>query len=199
MTDSFSVQSAVQTQTDTLPPKKTGRGRKMEADPFQVGKGKDATWSMRRRVAGQDIFICGFATRAAAMAAMKVAVDEVRKGNRPEGRGAHMTCVAQALQDYALQRLAFLKGAPQDARRINVYLRAAGLELLKVTPLSSGHSLESTPCKTGKKAQFLVELVPHRTATPGECSVSNGLRVSQRLCVTPAHSGPVRHDLPPAD
>lgn len=180
MTDSFSVQSSVQNQAviqaDTLAPKKSGRGRKMESDPFQVGKGRDATWSMRRRVAGKDIFISGLATRAAARAAMKVAVDEVKKGNRPEGRGAHMTCVAQALQDYAMQRLAFLKGAPQDARRINVYLRAAGLELLKVTPLACGHGVEPTPGKTGKNAQFLVELVPHTH----ERRIPNGLHKHRR-------------------
>lgn len=180
MTDSFSAQSTAQTQaatqTDTQAPSQNGRGRKMESEPFQVGKGRNATWSMRRRVAGKDIFLSGFASRAAVKAAMKEAVDSLRNGNLPEGRGAHMTCVAQALQDYALQRLAFLKGAPQEARRINVYLRAAGLELLKVTPVTRTQCAEPTPGKSGKGAQYHVELVPHTR----ERKIPNGLHTHRR-------------------
>lgn len=176
MTDSFSVQATVQQQVGTQASKKAGRGRKMESDPIQVGKGKNATWSMRRRVAGQDIFLSGFTTRVAAKTAMKEAVDEVRKGNLPVGRGAHMTCVAQALQDYALERLPFLKGAAQEARRINVYLRAAGLELLRVTPVARMKDAEPTPGKSGKGTQFLVELEPHTH----ERKIPNGLHTHRR-------------------
>jgi integrase len=176
MTDSFSVQSAVQTQTDTQAPKKNGRGRKMESDPFQVGKGKDASWSMRRRVAGQDFFLSGFSSRSAVKQAMKELVEEARKGNRHVGRGAHMTCVAQALQDYALERLPFLKGAPQEARRVNVYLRAAGLALLKVVPLARSNDFVPTPGKSGKGAYFRIELEPHTH----ERRIPNGLHAYRR-------------------
>lgn len=41
--------------------------------------------------------------------------------------------MARALQLYALERLPFLKGARQEANRINFYLRAAGLEIIMVS------------------------------------------------------------------
>lgn len=170
MTSDFSTQ-----QPTVLTRAVTRVGRKMEADPYQVGKGKNATWSMRRRVAGYEVFLSGFMSKAAIRAAMKLAVDELRNGNVPEGAGAHKTCVAQALQDYGLARLPFLKGAPQEARRMNVYLRAAGLELLKLTP-TGRNAREMVASKKGKGAHFLVEL---EAPTP-ERSIPNGLHHHRR-------------------
>jgi hypothetical protein len=40
---------------------------------------------------------------------------------KASGRGADKTTMAQGLQDYAVRQLPFLKGAVQEARRINHY------------------------------------------------------------------------------
>lgn len=92
------------------------------------------TWSMRRRVLGQDFYVSGHRTKTEAEQAMKDMVDAQAERGKPKGFGPMDTTVAQALQDMALERLKFLKGAVKDADRINRWLRAAGLATLKVTP-----------------------------------------------------------------
>lgn len=160
----------------TTKSKAPASGRKMVASPLKRGKGKNATFSMRRRVRGFDIYLSGYASAGAVKAAMKEAVDHVQAGGSPAGLGAHKTSVAQALQDYAMDRLPFLKGAEQDARRINAYLRAAGLPLLSLTKVESQPA--ERPSKAGKGgarplrgALFQIELVPHTN----ERRVPNGL------------------------
>jgi hypothetical protein len=72
------------------------------------------------------------------------------------------TTVAQALQDYAMERLQFLKGADQEARRINSYLRAVGLATLKLTELSKPavgcQDTEDGEAKGRRKQYFEVSL-----------------------------------------
>lgn len=92
------------------------------------------TWSMRRRVLGQDFYVSGKRTKTEAEQEMKDLVDAQAALGKPKGFGPLDTTVAQALQDMALERLKFLKGAVKDADRINRWLRAAGLATLKVTP-----------------------------------------------------------------
>lgn len=164
---------------------KATKGRKMVATPLKRGKGKNATFSMRRRVRGYDISMSGFSSATAAKAAMKETIAHIEAGGRPAGLGANKTSVAQALQDYAMDRLPFLKGAAQDARRINAYLRAAGLSLLHLTKLETQPA--ERPSKAGKAgprplrgALFRIELVPH---THERC-VPNGLHKYRKALLT---------------
>ena len=46
--------------------------------------------------------------------------------------------LAVALSDYAVERLPYLKGARQDAQRINNYLRACRLPVIRLSPLAGG-------------------------------------------------------------
>lgn len=92
------------------------------------------TWSMRRRVLGQDFYVSGHRTKTEAEQEMKDLVDAQAALGKPKGFGPLDTTVAQALQEMALERLKFLKSAVKDANRINRWLRAAGLATLKVTP-----------------------------------------------------------------
>uniref|UniRef100_E6QX08 Putative integrase n=1 Tax=mine drainage metagenome TaxID=410659 RepID=E6QX08_9ZZZZ len=65
------------------------------------------------------------------------------------------TSLGQALQTYAGERLPFLKGARQDADRINRYLRSLGLDLVRLKrtgPATSGDTPEN--------AYWTVDLVP---------------------------------------
>src|SRR5882672_361685 len=104
------------------------------AAPYQEGPEGRQTWSMRRRLSGHDIYVRGHKSKAAAAKAMAEEVGKLDKRGVPLGLGPHKTCVAQALQDYGRRRLRFKKGARQEADRINRYLRAAGLDTLKITP-----------------------------------------------------------------
>lgn len=139
------------------------RGR-VVATPYVHGKG----WAMRRRYKGHDLFVSGHKTAAAAQREMNQLVHQVDHHAKPAGAGASKTTLAQAMQDYAMERLPHLKGAPQEARRINVYLRAAGLRLLEVTELKQ---VADAPGKAGLGAYYRVELVPHTS----ERVIPNGL------------------------
>ncbi|MFN7643542.1 MAG: hypothetical protein ACK5PW_10760 [Burkholderiales bacterium] len=100
------------------------------AAPYRDGAG----WAMRRRVQGIELFVSGCASAAAARKAMDERISELDAHGKPMGLGPHRTSVAQALQDYGRQRLPFMKGARQEADRINKLLRAANLATLEVTP-----------------------------------------------------------------
>lgn len=102
-----------------------------KAAPFKQAGG----WAMRRRIGGEDFYVSEKSSAAAAEREMaeKIAAKEVL--GVPLGMGPSKTTVAQALADYGVEHLPFLKGAEQEARRINAYLRAAGLSTLKVVKL----------------------------------------------------------------
>lgn len=92
-------------------------------------------WSLRRRIKGEDFYVCGCESQAQARAEMDKKVKAVSGRQKPWGLGPEQTTVGQALLDYGLQTLPFLKGARQECNRINRYLRAAGLSNLRVVPL----------------------------------------------------------------
>lgn len=96
-------------------------------------KKSSAGHSFRVRQQGHDVFVSGHVSKAAAKRAAYAELDDRVARGKPHGRGASGTFLAQALQDYGLKRLPFLKGAHQEARRINKYLRAAHLPVLVVT------------------------------------------------------------------
>lgn len=100
------------------------------AKPYQTGKNK---WSVRVRVKGQDIFLSGYATEAAAKKAAAAQVAAIENAGKPAKFGPQRTSVAVAFMDYAREKLPRLKGARQDARRINRYLTAAGLPTIVLT------------------------------------------------------------------
>ncbi|WP_430407349.1 tyrosine-type recombinase/integrase [Hydrogenophaga sp.] len=127
-----------------------------QATPYKHGKG----YAMRKQHQGHDIFVSGFKTQAAARKAMARKVAAIDMNRVPVGAGPKKTSLAQALQDYAIQHLPFLKGAQQEARRINNYLRPAGLRLLKV---SKAETPSGSDPKTGSGCHFNVELVAHTT------------------------------------
>lgn len=110
------------------------------------------TYSARMRRDGHDIYLTGFKTKHSAEVAVVAKFSEIVKSGRPLGKGPTHSSLAAALQDYGRERLPFLKGATQDARRINKYLRAAGYDLIEVTRLE-----EASP----EGAYFVVRLTPH--------------------------------------
>lgn len=157
------------------------RGRP-ESAPFTHGKG----YAIRRRYRGQDIFLSGFATQAQAKRAMREKMRAIDQNERPWGLGPERTCVAQALQDYAMERLPYLKGAPQEARRINNFLRAAGLRLLEVVPVPPEARPEDP--KNGRGAEHVVSLQPHTS----ERKVPKGLH-GHRKALLAASANTERH------
>ncbi len=131
------------------------------AAPYRDGAG----WAMRRRIQGIELFVSGCASAAAARKAMDERINELDAHGKPMGLGPHRTSVAQALQDYGRQRLPFMKGARQEADRINKLLRAANLATLEVTPWAEAVSrglVQETARRTDRKGRgqhFVVGLV----------------------------------------
>ncbi len=136
------------------------------AAPYRDGAG----WAMRRRVQGIELFVSGCASAAAARKAMDERVSELEAHGKPMGLGPHRTSVAQALQDYGRQRLPFMKGARQEADRINKLLRAANLATLEVTPWAEAVEkglVQETARRADRKGRgqhFVVGLVEPRPA-----------------------------------
>ncbi len=123
------------------------------AKPYREGAG----WSMRQQLNGERLYVSGHATAAKARKAMAELVNS-KAGPQAAGFGARHTSVAQALQDYGLSRLMFQKGAAQEVRRINRYLRACRLDTLVATPRE--------PClddgkKKKKNVFFKLSLAPY--------------------------------------
>ena len=104
------------------------------AKPYKEGRG----WAFRLRVAGQDVYRAGFKSEALARRAMDAVRHELEHGPAQSGMGPQRTSLGVAFMDYARERLPYLKGAPQDARRINQYLRALNLPVIALEPDESG-------------------------------------------------------------
>lgn len=103
------------------------------AKPYREGKG----WAVRVRCKGQDLYLKGFETEADARQAAEAQRVSIHETGKPAGTGPQRTSLAQAFQRYGQERLPTLKGARQDAQRINRYLRAANLQVLVLEPVKS--------------------------------------------------------------
>ena len=103
------------------------------AEPTKEVKG----WSLRQSFGGQRLYVSGCASAGAAKKKMKTLIGGMEALGKPKALGPLRTTVAQAMQDYGMERLQFLKGADQEARRINAYLRPLGLATLKATKLAN--------------------------------------------------------------
>lgn len=98
------------------------------AKAYRVGTG----WAVRPQIGGERVYLDGFETKTAAEKEAARLVIEFDERGRPKHEGPHKTTLAKALQLYGLERLPFLKGAVQEANRINKVLRAAGERVLTV-------------------------------------------------------------------
>ncbi|MBU2822209.1 hypothetical protein HF288_12940, partial [Acidithiobacillus caldus] len=110
------------------------------AKPYREGH----LWSFRLRVQGQDLYRTGFATAEAARREHDRLKHTLCMAGRPAHAGPFQATLGQALQTYALERFPFMKGARQDASRINRYLREAGLETVRAVPPVPSEPLPST-------------------------------------------------------
>jgi integrase len=109
------------------------------AKPTKDGKG----WALRQSFRGERLYVSGESSASKAKEAMQRLIAGRDALGRPKGLGPQRTTVAQALQDYAMERLQFLKGANQEVRRINAYLRPAGLATLKAVRLSTSTTADA--------------------------------------------------------
>jgi hypothetical protein len=94
--------------------------------PYQEADG----WAFRLRRGDVDIYKSGFKSQAAARAALNELAVELEGNDKPALMGPFKTSVAVGLMDYARERLPYLKGARQEANRINRYLRKLGLPVI---------------------------------------------------------------------
>lgn len=162
------------------------------AKPRKEGSG----WSVRSRFQGHSLYISGCATSAAAKKELDRQVAVLSSGGKPKGFGPDGTMVAQAMQDYALERLIFMKGAPQEANRINRFLRAAGLATLELSrckprvldvavhgepPLATDLKGKGQLFRISLQAPVAVRAIPqglgkHRASLAVTTSASDGIR-----------------------
>lgn len=139
------------------------------AEAYRVGTG----WAVRPQIGGERLYLDGFETKTAAEKEAAHLAKEFEERGQPKHAGPHKTTLARAMQLYGLERLPFLKGAAQEANRINKVLRAAGERVLCVTrkqaqadstattPAEMGAAPSSNPSSPGRQgALFEVKLKP---------------------------------------
>lgn len=122
------------------------------AKAYRDGKG----WAIRLRYRKQEIYLSGFETEAEALKAAAKKRQSIDSVGKPKGLGPWRTSVGQAMQDYARERLPFLKGALQDANRINRYMRTLGLDIIHLRKPDPTADAE----KSAKGPHWVVEMAP---------------------------------------
>lgn len=162
------------------------------AKPYKEGSG----WAIRVRYKGEEIYLSGFPTAAAATKAAAAERQAIDKIGKPTRLGPHRTCLAVAFADYARERLPFLKGARQDAQRINNYLRACDLPIIDLkavkvdTESSSVRYFDVSFVEEGDR-NIPNSLQAHRAdqAVKGEASAKQRKRIARMMVadVTPHH------------
>ncbi len=145
------------------------------AKPFQEG----SKWAIRVRVKGFDRYFGGYETEREALAAAVKYQKDLDVVGRPAGMGPKRTTLAVALQDYGREVLPGHKGGDQEARRINVYLRAIGLEVLQLT--AAPHRPASTcywkvELKDEPARRIVKSLQQHRETVAARGQGSSALR-----------------------
>ena len=179
-------------------PRVKGKARP-EAQPYQEGNAK--TFSIRKRHKGHDIYLSGYKTEVEIKKAAGERRTQIDKVGAPKSLGPDMTTAAQALQDYAMARLRFKKGARQEAVRINNYLRMARLDTLLVAPLEAATRVvpgtpeaatssdkASSKAKKRSTVYFSVTLAPFQA----ERVIPNGLHAHRKAQLTKT-SGSQKH------
>lgn len=159
--------------------------------PFREGAG----WAVRVRVQGHDRYLSGYASAKAARAAGESHRTAILTRGKPAGLGPERTTLAAAFLDYAREALPSLKGADQDARRINRYLRAAGLPVLKLTRHDvhgPGATHFTVELEDEGERRIVNSLRAHRTKQERSTAKSAALR--RRLAHLPVASV-TRHDV----
>ena len=159
-----------------------------EAQPYRQGTG----YAIRSRHKGHDIYLSGYRTETEIKKEAGERRSQIDRLGAPKGRGPDATTAAKALQDYAMARLRFKKGARQEAVRINNYLRMARLDTLLVAPLEAARVVPGTPeaatpsGKASSKAKkrstvyFSVTLAPFQA----ERVIPNGLHAHRKAQLT---------------
>lgn len=100
------------------------------AKAYQEGRG----WSIRGQYKGQEIYKSGFASARKAENYLREQQCLLDQGGKPARQGPERTALCVALSDYARECLPYRKGARQDAQRLNHYLRAVNLPIIKLLP-----------------------------------------------------------------
>lgn len=87
-------------------------------------------------VCAHAVYVSGCRSAAEARAELDRRLAALEGAGKPAGAGPTRTTLAQGLQAWAMERLPFMKAAARGADRINRYLRAGGVAVLKVSPCS---------------------------------------------------------------
>ena len=129
---------------------------------------------------GCDIFLSGFKTSGAAAKELRYCVAYLEKHGKPHGKGPDQTTVAKAMQEHALKHLPSLKGADQEARRVNRYLRDARLGTLELIAMSDVTEPDKLPKGTCTGKYFAVFIKPYTTSRV----IPQGLADHRKLLMT---------------
>ena len=172
-------QAVVETAQAEQPGKKqrsSGSSKKKKdeglAKAYKAGK----TWCIRIRRDGYDMFLSGYKTKDEAEIAGVNELQKRRDKGAPFRSGPKRTSLARAMHDYAVAKLPKKKGAAQEARRINNYLRAAGMLVLTVKKLDGPGNYFKVDVKEEWERAIPNGLTEHRLNLESKTADSQRLR-----------------------
>lgn len=120
------------------------------ANAYREGKG----WSIRAQYKGINLYRGGFSSARKAEEYLREQKNIIDRDGKPARLGPERTTLAVALSDYARECLPYRKGARQDAQRINHYLRASGLPIIKLTALSVGLEADTESASKSSRTRY---------------------------------------------
>jgi integrase len=99
---------------------------------YKEGKG----WAARSRSSLDNLYKASFRTKKEAQAWLDGEKGDAEVLGKPAGLGPHATLLGQALADYVALVVPYKKSGDQIARRLNRYVRLAGIEPAKVSAVA---------------------------------------------------------------
>lgn len=117
------------------------------AKAYREGKG----WSIRAQYKGVSIYKGGFSSARKAEDYLREQQAIIDHDGKPARLGPERTTLAIALSDYACECLPYRKGSRQDAQRVNNYLRAGNLPVIKLSPFVSAPASRASAAEAAAK------------------------------------------------
>ncbi|MGB4063348.1 MAG: site-specific integrase [Azonexus sp.] len=142
------------------------------AKAYREGKG----WSIRAQYKGVTIYKGGFSSTRKADDYLREQQAIIDRDGKPARLGPERTSLAIALSDYARECLPYRKGARQDAQRVNNYLRAGHLPVIKLAPFVPVSGSQVTAADAAAKAKRGIRCWDLSFVDQPERAIPNSLR-----------------------
>ena len=147
----------------------------VRAVPFKEGE----VWSFRVRRRGQECYETGFKDCDTAHTALNELIDAIKNSRAPKHGGPRKNTVGKCVQRYGMEHLPDLKGAAQEVRRMNRWLKPLGLPTLAILPIADADKAPKD--RLVRKGRYFAVFLEAHTA---DVRIPNGLHAHRAALVS---------------